>query len=145
MKYTDKQIEEALSGTMMPQDLGELDRHYKTRRKRHLEYAKTLMRMVREEARLSLLDHVVKNHSITVLGDFPALPEFWEEPQKLATESQWQPIGTAPKDGRILFVVGTASCPQVAYWSCSEERWVTPENHEYHRPTHWMPIPGLPK
>jgi hypothetical protein len=53
----------------------------------------------------------------------------------------WQPIETAPKKGRELILLLTASrFPQVAYsntwWTCG----FSAEN----KPTHWMPLPPDP-
>jgi len=51
--------------------------------------------------------------------------------------TQWQPIETAPKDGKEILVW----CPVVGYavvraWNGSGER--------LSEPTHWMPLPGPP-
>ncbi len=64
----------------------------------------------------------------------------------------WQPIETAPKDGRSVIVF----CPgedgiAVCYWSTSI--WVTPgawicelnrSDTGRYEPSHWMPLPAPP-
>jgi hypothetical protein len=55
--------------------------------------------------------------------------------------SEWQPIETAPKDGRkMIFLLGPSGFPQVAY---SNTWWTSGFSFE-NRPTHWMPIPSAP-
>ena len=61
---------------------------------------------------------------------------------------EWQPIETAPKDGRlILMITKNASdiCGvYVAYWN-DEMDWFQFHKEGYvTNPTHWMPIPALP-
>lgn len=144
MEYTDKQIEEAVK-SLYPQQIGEWDEAYQGRISGYVEILSLGMRMVREEMRLSLLDHVVKEHSTAVLGDFPDLPEFWKEPKPPVTESQWQPIETLPADNTVVLLAHNM-CPPFTGWrdretgniqaSAGIESWVA---------SHWMPIPELPK
>ncbi len=65
---------------------------------------------------------------------------------------EWQPIDTAPKDGRrvILFTVWSETpdypCPsfsevQIGYWR-HEDGWIMENIGE---PTYWMPIPKSPE
>lgn len=67
--------------------------------------------------------------------------------------SEWQPIETAPKDGRRILVseanyVDSIGC---AYWSYSkewkEEGWYSSaccDDITMFFPTHWMPLPPPP-
>ena len=63
----------------------------------------------------------------------------------------WQPIETAPKDGRgiIIFYYPKAGMA-FAFWH--EEKWlevspglVSMEENTHCKPTHWMPLPEPPK
>lgn len=55
------------------------------------------------------------------------------------TPMGWQPIETAPKDGRHLILLLTPSgFPQVAY----SNTWWTAGFSVECKPTHWMPLPA---
>lgn len=62
--------------------------------------------------------------------------------------SEWQPITTAPRHGRIL-VRGTeiGMCVASAGWDNDEPENVRWEviNEITVKPTHWMPLPEPPK
>ena len=84
---------------------------------------------------------------------------------------EWQPIETAPKDGScILIVTMSALSPvvDIAHWAIGHEEselggihgvwragcqyaWEMAEDFAreyigtYPMPTHWMPLPGIPK
>lgn len=64
--------------------------------------------------------------------------------RKLAHE--WQPIETAPRDGRAYLVVDeivdTAHRAQIAFWSGA---WLSTEKERPLNPTHWMPLPEPPR
>ena len=56
-------------------------------------------------------------------------------------QQAWQPIETAPKDGRNLILLLTPSgFPQVAY----SNTWWTAGFSAECKPTHWMPLPAAP-
>jgi hypothetical protein len=66
--------------------------------------------------------------------------------------SEWQPIGTAPKDGtRVL--LATPFGVELAFWSTSI--WIAPgawvvslnrsDTETADNPTHWKPVPEMPK
>jgi hypothetical protein len=73
--------------------------------------------------------------------------------------SEWQPIETAPKDGTSILVIYEGGQMIVSYWRVTEsttngtvdyhmERWVTPwmaKPGVEPAPTHWQPLPDLPK
>lgn len=61
--------------------------------------------------------------------------------QFVPSNTGWQPISTAPKDGRELILLLTPSkFPQVAY----SNTWWTAGFSVECKPTHWMKIPALP-
>jgi hypothetical protein len=59
----------------------------------------------------------------------------------------WQPIGTAPKDGRRILTYAHDHAPEgimrVAQWNdgSNAKGWLG----SVHEPTHWMPLPSPPK
>lgn len=61
--------------------------------------------------------------------------------------SEWQPIETAPKDGRKLLMwhPGMALGALVLFWM--DGYWREPANSLGLKttPTHWMPLPDPPK
>ena len=69
------------------------------------------------------------------------------------TDADWQPIETAPKDGRrILIYADIFPGIVVAHWqerNITGEGWVMdPESESWGahdaKPTHWMPLPEPP-
>ena len=65
--------------------------------------------------------------------------------------SEWQPIETAPRNGRPIFCWShdAAFCGMwVGYWNALEGRWrdlwVSDEDEDNVQPTHWMPLPEPP-
>lgn len=65
-----------------------------------------------------------------------------------AVEQGWQPIETAPRDGRRLLCYAPATEDRAAfvrndYWWVSEGAWAhMPRVHSY---THWRPLPTPPE
>ncbi len=73
---------------------------------------------------------------------------------------EWQPIETAPKDGRSVLTArryGASAmvvisrwetqkyhCKPRPYWSCAEERYLGIQWAREVPPTHWMPLPPHP-
>lgn len=55
--------------------------------------------------------------------------------------SEWQPIETAPKDGRMILIRQGQWLPCHARWV--HGRWSVVEYNGTHYPTHWAPLPGL--
>ncbi len=77
-------------------------------------------------------------------------------------QNAWQPIETAPKDGtRILVCGGTYTVSNDEYpdwpmtfadivtWQKHRNCWISGPSHDggdfVHQPTHWMPLPEVPK
>jgi hypothetical protein len=67
--------------------------------------------------------------------------------------ADWQPIATAPRDGRRLMVWSPAMGESVAWWLSAAEVWAEELGSGYMAPhqdwTHWRPCPeergnGLP-
>lgn len=66
---------------------------------------------------------------------------------------EWQPIASAPKDGRAVLLYPSACwCTEddrgeVAYWDNDAEAWdrMGPVADDYTGPTHWMPLPPPPQ
>lgn len=66
--------------------------------------------------------------------------------------SQWQPIETAPKDGKNVLIYRLGSGDQRATIGSLDEEgvWQSPEAYYIwswfdFSPTHWMPLPEPPK
>lgn len=78
----------------------------------------------------------------TTLFEVRVFYHFPPTAEQIANETAWQPIETAPKDGRELILLLTPSnWPQVAYSNTWWQGGFSVEN----KPTHWMPLPTLPQ
>ena len=55
----------------------------------------------------------------------------------------WQPIETAPRDGKLI-VVYTKGIIDIAFWNGGLEYWVTFAFNRGKSPTHWIPLPEPP-
>lgn len=66
-----------------------------------------------------------------------------------ALEAQeWQPIKTAPRDGRNIQVwTEELNTPECVYWGSEYGKWLIPDDHWDFpfTPTHWRPFPDLPQ
>jgi hypothetical protein len=67
-----------------------------------------------------------------------------------AIESQWQPIGTAPKDGTVIFGFWEYDTAELhnkySMLMWMDSAWVDPNGiYEYTAPSSWMPLPQPPK
>lgn len=60
---------------------------------------------------------------------------------------EWQPIETAPMDGRriLTFREGFQENIAVAWYSASTDMWIPVYGDIWPNPTHWMPLPQPPK
>ena len=68
---------------------------------------------------------------------------------------EWQPIETAPKDGRYIFIFLPTSLrdtafpvnPRKAQWQTELDEWSVDGllSSTAPQPTHWMPLPKPPK
>lgn len=66
--------------------------------------------------------------------------------------ASWQPVETAPKDGRELLLafgcgIGDVPAPLICAWSVNDGHWlvVGAELEVLTQPTHWMPLPAAPE
>ena len=62
--------------------------------------------------------------------------------------ARWQPIKTAPKDSRGILGFINPMWQEGIFWNGEEWSYLsdgdtTPKGR--HQPTHWMPLPALPK
>jgi hypothetical protein len=59
----------------------------------------------------------------------------------------WQPIETAPKDGRRVLTVRGNGYVGVMQWHATPGRWFADAYIALTeaQPTHWMPLPEAPK
>jgi hypothetical protein len=62
--------------------------------------------------------------------------------------SSWQPIETAPKNGRLILAVTSNATSYngffVVYWSEWDKAWAYSVGRVATRITHWMPLPQPP-
>ena len=58
-----------------------------------------------------------------------------------AAPDPWQPIETAPKDGRPIIVTDGAAVYGSAWWHGRDSVWLDCDGCT---PTHWMPLPAPP-
>ena len=66
--------------------------------------------------------------------------------------SEWQPIETAPKDGRMVLLFPSrcwaedSDRGEVGYWDNDFHDWggLGSAAEDYTGPTHWMPLPSPP-
>lgn len=68
---------------------------------------------------------------------------------KTTLQAEWQPIETAPKDGREIllhFGFGDGDVPPPLVCAWADHRWVLvgAEVEVFTEPTHWMPLPAAP-
>ena len=69
--------------------------------------------------------------------------------EKAEAALQWQPIETAPKDGRMV-LIRTESGDEwtgtfAAYWSASRQAFFYSQDRSVPNATHWMPLPPPPE
>jgi len=58
--------------------------------------------------------------------------------------SEWQPIETAPKDGRYLLLLADSQFHRIGFWNGSS--WDDGDFYDHMADiTHWMPLPEPPK
>ena len=63
---------------------------------------------------------------------------------------KWQPIETAPTDGRMILATpcfGTSKQPYLIWWAVGRRcnKWRFGDKPITAKPTHWMPLPEPPK
>ncbi|CAB4135009.1 hypothetical protein UFOVP275_49 [uncultured Caudovirales phage] len=60
--------------------------------------------------------------------------------------SEWLPIEAAPKgEGKLLLAAPYYKQAFIGYYNYPANSWLNSKHHEKEQPTHWMPIPKLPK
>lgn len=57
---------------------------------------------------------------------------------------EWQPIETAPRDGRPILASDIGPYAYVVEWFKANKAWIGADGM-YWSPTHWMPLPEPPK
>lgn len=76
------------------------------------------------------------------------LAELMEEAAAALEAVQWQPIETAPKDGREI-LASEYGYVEIAFWSGGVSKWIGPcdsfGDPVVMAPTHWMPLPAPPE
>ena len=60
----------------------------------------------------------------------------------MGTEMTWQPIETAPKDGRFILAWSDYDCTFIGIFNGT---WWIDDHDNICRPTHWMPLPAPPE
>ncbi len=61
-----------------------------------------------------------------------------------AAEPRWQPVETAPKDGR-RFLVSDGAAVATVWWSAEADEWIGYDTEgAFGAVTHWMPLPPPP-
>ena len=58
---------------------------------------------------------------------------------------EWQTIDTAPKDEWIIVYYDNMSGVGMAMHTVLNDFWLDWDGDVYGTPTHWMPLPDLPK
>ena len=57
---------------------------------------------------------------------------------------EWQPIETAPKDGRNVLIFNEDGI-EIGWWSRGTSEWCRQDMYlSTAQPTHWMPLPAPP-
>lgn len=61
------------------------------------------------------------------------------------TPTDWQPMETAPRDGRWILLWDKLECLAVSgYWDAHVDDWMTDVDLPYFIPTYWLPLPPAP-
>lgn len=86
-------------------------------------------------------------HALTIAAEYESLRRENEELKAKLDKANWQPIETAPKDGKSILVTdGFEVCDAYFrggdWWQyeCGDDWYSTSIN-----PTHWMPLPDAPE
>ena len=111
---------------MCPEAMEFLNKERQHNSKMYQQYAKRIEQL---EAKLARSDRKEIEAVYRKLGELEA-------------KHQWQPIETAPRDGRrLILLYGPSRFPQVAY----SNTWWTAGFSAENKPTHWMPLPKPPE
>jgi len=101
------------------------------------------------------LDYLIDILGIPLTPKGEAIKDEWflALPDATPAPSGWQPISSAPKDGRMLLLYpspcwadDTEGDYAVGYWDKDSARWdtMTVTAEDYTGPTHWQPLPAAP-
>lgn len=71
------------------------------------------------------------------------MPRLLRAVLRLLQEEAWQPIATAPKDGREIFLRGPGWA-RTGHWARRVERWSVDAAVRLPEPTHWTTLPPDP-
>ncbi len=74
----------------------------------------------------------------------PYLKKIGVEQLRADLKEAWQPIETAPKDGTEVLALCCEDHTQLVY-AMGEGLWKSVSTDRYVIPTHWMPLPNMPK
>jgi len=102
-------------------------------------------KMIEDVARS--IEHVWWNSRITELADISIRFRLCAKAALEAAEkTKWQPIDTAPRDGReILVYYPEVKEIEKVYWEKKNSRFETMRSVIELNPTHWQPLPTPPE
>lgn len=61
------------------------------------------------------------------------------------SQGEWQPIETAPRDGREILIWTKSREVEKAVYLSRKDAWVSPDGGYGYEPSHWMPLPTPPE
>lgn len=113
-------------------------------RVKHLEqalqdYCKDSLRDSAEMNRLAVENAALKK----TISEKQEAFDFWHQVAS-GGKSPWGPIETAPKNGECI-IGASVKGAVIVEWSKYCERWCIFMGDGFVEPTHWMPLPDLPK
>ena len=98
------------------------------------------------DAKGALAPHGIGGHARTIIEAFIQHELARRTPEPTAV-SEWQPIATAPKDGKDILVAASTSLVRIAFWDAARggvwSCWPGREDLTA-TVTHWQPLPSGP-
>jgi hypothetical protein len=89
-----------------------------------------------------------KRADVTRHGSYPQTPAPPASSPPERSEG-WQPIDSAPKDGRFVLLFSACRAPRFAQnvgkWRDTHGEWYSLDMQVVIDPTHWMPLPAPPE